>query len=74
MPENSNEISESLNESIKKLNEQIQKLNETIEKLKIIQTFDSGVQNPSPCDACSNSPKNGGSGICHCTLGTQTFY
>lgn len=23
----------------------------------------------SPCDGCSNSPKNGGSGICHCILG-----
>ena len=24
----------------------------------------------SPCDACSNNPKNGGSGICHCILGS----
>ena len=23
----------------------------------------------SPCDHCSNNPKNGGSGICHCILG-----
>ena len=23
----------------------------------------------SPCDSCSNNPKNGGSGICHCILG-----
>lgn len=23
----------------------------------------------SPCDNCSNNPKNGGSGICHCILG-----
>ena len=74
MPENSNKISENLNESIEKLNEQIQKLNETIEKLKIIQTFDSGIAKPSPCDACSNNPRNGGSGICSCTLGGQTFY
>lgn len=22
------------------------------------------------CETCSNNPKNGGSGICHCTLGT----
>lgn len=27
-----------------------------------------------PCQYCSNSPKNGGSGICHCILGTRTFY
>ena len=25
--------------------------------------------NGSPCDHCSNNPKNGGSGICHCILG-----
>lgn len=25
----------------------------------------------SPCDNCNNNPKNGGSGICHCILGTQ---
>ena len=24
---------------------------------------------PSSCINCSNNPKNGGSGICHCTLG-----
>ena len=23
----------------------------------------------SPCVTCGNNPKNGGSGICHCTLG-----
>ena len=27
----------------------------------------------SPCDNCSNNPKNGGSGICHCTLGSMKF-
>ena len=24
----------------------------------------------SACENCSNNPKNGGSGICHCILGT----
>lgn len=28
----------------------------------------------SPCDNCSNNPKNGGSGICYCTLGLRTLY
>ena len=28
----------------------------------------------SPCQNCSNNPKNGGSGICHCILGTQLIY
>ena len=26
---------------------------------------------PDPCKHCSNHPSNGGSGICHCTLGGQ---
>ena len=26
------------------------------------------VEYPSCCDSCSNNPKNGGSGICNCTL------
>jgi hypothetical protein len=25
---------------------------------------------PDACKYCSNSPANGGSGICHCTLGS----
>ena len=24
----------------------------------------------SPCENCNNNPKNGGSGICHCILGS----
>lgn len=27
-----------------------------------------------PCDTCSNNPKNGGSGICHCILATPVIY
>ena len=27
----------------------------------------------SPCQYCSNNPRNGGSGICHCILGQQTI-
>ena len=29
---------------------------------------------PSPCENCNNNPKNGGSGICHCVLGSQVIY
>lgn len=29
---------------------------------------------PSPCTNCSNNPANGGSGVCHCTLGVQLIY
>lgn len=27
-----------------------------------------------PCEYCSNNPKNGGSGICHCILGSKVVY
>ena len=27
----------------------------------------------STCGSCSNNPRNGGSGICHCTLGLQAI-
>lgn len=30
--------------------------------------------NSSSCQHCSNNPANGGSGICHCILGSQVIY
>ena len=30
--------------------------------------------NSYSCNTCSSNPKNGGSGICHCTLGTLVTY
>lgn len=42
------------------------------------EIFTSGyIQQPyqvSPCTYCSNNPNNGGSGICHCILGTPKIY
>ena len=29
---------------------------------------------PLTCRNCPNHPSNGGSGICHCILGTQSIY
>lgn len=29
---------------------------------------------PEACRNCSNHPSNGGSGICHCTLGAPKIY
>lgn len=26
------------------------------------------------CESCSNNPKNGGTGICHCILGNPIIY
>ena len=38
--------------------------------VSITKTFNYGnTCTPVACTGCSNHPKNGGSGICHCTLG-----
>ena len=29
---------------------------------------------PDVCRNCPNHPSNGGTGMCHCVLGTQTVY
>lgn len=32
-------------------------------------------ENPkNPCGGCSNNPRNGGSGVCHCILGSTVVY
>ena len=42
-------------------------LNQPIEPLPMT------LMTPPTCRNCSNHPSNGGSGICHCTLGSQTM-
>lgn len=39
-----------------------------VERYVPVQPSDAGY-NSSPCKYCSNNPENGGSGVCHCTLG-----
>ena len=46
--------------------EKINTIYNYIEELENKNDFFKG----SPCDKCSNNIKNGGSGICHCILGT----
>ena len=49
-----------------------------LEELKHYRFLFSPASNPdvsgerpyNVCESCSNNPKNGGSGICFCTLGT----
>lgn len=36
--------------------------------------FTTNTYIPEACRNCSNHPSNGGSGICHCILGTQVTY
>ena len=43
-----------------------------VERYVPVQPSDVGYDT-SPCVHCSNNPKNGGSGICHCILGQQAI-
>ena len=48
--------------------------NTTIEIRKVpYQPSDMGYES-SPCVSCPNNPKNGGSGICNCILGSPKIY
>lgn len=40
----------------------------------VFPVYDENMWYPPACKGCANNPANGGSGICHCTLGTQTIY
>ncbi len=64
-----------------------QKLNEIIENNKSTKVdweytpidvpfynYQLPVDTPDPCKNCTNHPSNGGSGICHCTLGNNITY
>ena len=42
--------------------------NYILERYVPVQPSDAGYES-SPCIHCSNNPKNGGSGVCHCILG-----
>ena len=67
-----------MDKDIEKLNEEIAKLKEEIERLhKIIPSIANGVSDvyvPANCVHCKNHPSNGGTGICHCILGSQVMY
>ena len=51
--------------------EEFKELKEKLEEQRTtIKTFNYGnTCTPVACSGCSNHPTNGGSGICHCTLG-----
>ena len=71
-----NKDTEKLNEEVKKLNEEIEKLKQEMNRLRSISniTEDPNANIPVNCRNCSNHPSNGGSGICHCILGSQVVY
>lgn len=63
-------------QEIQRLNEEVEKLNGEIARLRSIAdlTSDPNTNIPVNCRNCRNHPSNGGSGICHCILGSQVIY
>ena len=43
-------------------------------ELNIVDTTYPTFTVNSACSKCRSHPSNGGSGVCHCTLGVQTVY
>lgn len=64
--------------SNKNIEKEIEKLNNKLDYLIKITNNPLNINYndiPGPCRNCSNHPANGGSGICHCTLGNlQIIY
>ena len=66
---------EELYKEIKEVEEELDKLFEELEKLPQNSHYDisyTGI--PTACRHCMNHPSNGGSGICHCILGSEIKY
>ena len=58
-----------MNEAIR-LIEQMASSSKTFENMANEGLTRSGNILPQDCDSCMNNPKNGGSGICHCIIGS----
>ena len=63
---------ESEQKKYKDYNEYIKDLVQKFKNTNIVMT--DNVFRNDPYEHCLNNPKNGGSGICNCTLGLKTFY
>ena len=50
-------------------------LNKYIDKPHLTESFTYELPfSNSACDGCVNNPKNGGSGICNCIIGSMTMW
>lgn len=42
---------------------------DAVPEVMLLPWVPSTAATPKPCQGCPNHPSNGGSGVCHCTLG-----
>lgn len=75
MPENDNEFNKHLLELSRADFDLIQGTIDraTSPTVDLMTLFNLPYEIPVPCRVCQNHPSNGGSGICHCTLGLPTI-
>ena len=69
----SNKQLEAMEEQLKELERLKEQLNRLFEYYSKIAPTSNTDYIPAACRSCSNHPSNGGSGICHCTLGSPTI-
>ena len=68
------EVADEMEEYLKAMREEA-KQNPAVAKQKAFSALiDSGVFVNDACRSCSTHPRNGGTGICNCTLGNRTVY
>lgn len=66
---------EELYKEIKEVEQDLDDLSKELEKLRQNSHYDiSYTEIPPVCRHCMNHPSNGGSGICHCILGSEIKY
>ena len=74
-----NETYEAMFREVRKLTVQQNELNQKYDDMckilhgKALEDYFTKDNIPDYCKSCSNHPSNGGSGICHCTLGSMTI-
>ena len=61
-------FAKTIEEYSNKSSEGLEEYNDNLIKHDLFKDFEIEIEQPA-CKNCSNNPKNGGSGICHCILG-----
>ena len=74
MNESYDDVAKDMEEYLVKIKEEFKKNPELARRKAFTSLIETGVFINDACMYCPNHPRNGGSGICYCALGTQTLY